>query len=215
VFDTSEESRTGVAPVTGAANPVTPADVIGVSAGAAVAGKVTVNVRVLPAPVPETMPALAVPVFTAGVIEEVNVYPDAEVRTTAAVYDEDAANALAAGVHTMLVTVYCDGAPGASKVSDSGAAPVTGATNPETPAEVIAVAAGTAVVGEVMVKVSVLPVPVPDTIPSPAVPAFTVGVNEEEKVYPVAEVSMTVAVYVVDEAKVVAAGDQTILVTVY
>jgi hypothetical protein len=56
------------------------------------------------------------------------------------------------------------------------------------------VVAAAAVVGNVTIKASVLPVPVPTTVPAAAVPLLTVGVNAVEKVQPDSEVSTTIAV---------------------
>ena len=63
----------GVAPVTGATNPVTVADVIDIDGGTEVVGYITTNVRVFPEPVPDTMPTLAVPASTVGVKDDENV----------------------------------------------------------------------------------------------------------------------------------------------
>ena len=91
-------------------------------------------------------------------------------------YVDAAAKVVPEGDQTRPVTVYCAGTLDAKAESETGVAPVTGATRPVTPADVIAVAAGADVAGKVTVKVSVLPEPVPDTIPALAVPALTVGV---------------------------------------
>jgi len=99
------------------------------------------------------------------------------VRKTVAVYCPDAAKLVAEGDQIRLVTVYWAGLFDARAERETGAAPVTGATKPVTPTDVIG--AGATAAGKLTVNVSVLPGPFPDTIPMPAVPASTVGVIGE------------------------------------
>ena len=98
-------------------------------------------------------------------------------RKTVAVYCPDAAKVVAEGDQIRRVTVYWVGSLDARAERETGAAPATGTTNPVTPTDVIG--AGATAAGKLTVNVSVLPGPFPDTMPTPAVPASTVGVIGE------------------------------------
>jgi len=106
---------------------------------------------------------------------------DAAVRTTVAVYSFDAAKLVAEGDQIRLVTVYWAGSFDARAERETGVAPATGASNPITPADVIAVVAGTTAGGKLTANVNVLPGPFPDTMPVPTVPVSTIGVMDEDE----------------------------------